>query len=421
MVRLVALLQAAQDRDRVCDRRLADEDRLEAALERGVLLDVLAVLVERRCADGSQLAAREHRLQEVACADGAFGCPCADDGVQLVDEEDDLALGRLDLVEDGLQPFLELASVFGAGEQRTDVERPDALPLEAFRDVAGDDALREPLDDRGLAHAGVADQDGVVLRAAREHLDHAPYFLVAADHRVELAVLGCGSQVAAELLERLVGLLRILRRHALPAAHRLDLRLELVAGNDVEREQQVLGRDVVVLHPFRLVRRGVEHTRERGGDVRLLLHPLNGRLGAQRSLGLRAQLGGVGHELLRQLLVEQRQQQMLGVELGVAKAARKLLRRSDRLLALDRQLVEVHVTCGRFVTFPSRCPTPGRGSWEQVRVRGEPASHHDRVSCGASPTAGVRHRDVAISDASGSGRWAASTARGRGGTGDARG
>jgi hypothetical protein len=30
VVRLVALLQAAQDRDRVADRRLADEDRLEA-------------------------------------------------------------------------------------------------------------------------------------------------------------------------------------------------------------------------------------------------------------------------------------------------------------------------------------------------------------------------------------------------------
>ena len=51
VVRLVALLQAAQDRDRVLDRRLADEHRLEAPLERGVLLDVLAVLVERRRAD----------------------------------------------------------------------------------------------------------------------------------------------------------------------------------------------------------------------------------------------------------------------------------------------------------------------------------------------------------------------------------
>ena len=42
-------------------RRLADVDRLEAPLEGGVLLDVLAVLVEGGRADAAQLAAREQR------------------------------------------------------------------------------------------------------------------------------------------------------------------------------------------------------------------------------------------------------------------------------------------------------------------------------------------------------------------------
>ena len=208
VVRLVLLLQAAQDRDRVDDRRLADEDGLEAALERGVLLDVLAVLVERRRADGAQLAAREHRLQHLGGVDRALGRAGADDRVQLVDEEDDLALGVLDLGEDGLQPLLELAAVLRPGEQRADVERPDALALQALGHVAGDDPLREPLRDRGLADSGLADQHGVVLRAAREHLDHAPDLLVAADHRVELALLRRLGQVAAELGERLVGALR---------------------------------------------------------------------------------------------------------------------------------------------------------------------------------------------------------------------
>ena len=61
VVDLVLLLQAAQDGDGVLDGRLAHQHRLEAALERGVLLDVLAVLVERGRADGMQLAAREAR------------------------------------------------------------------------------------------------------------------------------------------------------------------------------------------------------------------------------------------------------------------------------------------------------------------------------------------------------------------------
>ena len=259
VVRLVALLQAAQDRDRVRDGRLADEDGLEAPLERRVLLDVLAVLVERRRADRAQLAAREHRLQQVRRVDGALGRARADDRVQLVDEEDDLALGVLDLLEHGLDPLLELAAVLRAGEQGADVERPDALALQALGHVAGDDPLGEPLDDRGLPHAGLADQDGVVLRPAREHLDHAPDLLVAADDRVELALLGELGQVAAELLERLVGALGVLRGDSLAAADLLQARQQLVARDGVEREQQVLGRDELVLELAHLLLGAVEH------------------------------------------------------------------------------------------------------------------------------------------------------------------
>src|SRR4029079_9404265 len=101
----------------------------------------------------------------------------------------DLA-GRLgDLLEHGLEPLLELAAVLGAGEERPDVERPDPLALEPLGDVARDDALRETLDDRGLSGARLADENRVVLRAAREHLDDAADLLVAADDRVELALL----------------------------------------------------------------------------------------------------------------------------------------------------------------------------------------------------------------------------------------
>ena len=58
---------------------LADVDRLEAALERGVLLDVLAVLVERGGADAAQLAAGEgmglSRLPAASIAPSAAPAP----------------------------------------------------------------------------------------------------------------------------------------------------------------------------------------------------------------------------------------------------------------------------------------------------------------------------------------------------------
>ena len=129
--------------------------------------------------------------------------------------------GLGDLLEHGLEPVLELAAVLRAGDQGADVERDHAPVAQRLGHVAGHDPLGEALDDGGLAHAGLADQDGVVLGAPREHLDHAPDLVVAADHRVELALLGGLGEVAAEALERLVALLGVLVGHAVRAAHLL--------------------------------------------------------------------------------------------------------------------------------------------------------------------------------------------------------
>ena len=41
--------------------------------------------------------------------------PAPDDGVQFVDEQDDVVRAA-DLVHDGLEAFLELAAVLGAGD-----------------------------------------------------------------------------------------------------------------------------------------------------------------------------------------------------------------------------------------------------------------------------------------------------------------
>ena len=225
-------------------RRLADEHGLEAALERGVLLDVLAVLVERGRADRAQLAAGEHRLEHVAGVHRALGGAGADDRVQLVDEHDDLALGVGDLLEHGLEPVLELAAVLGAGHHRAQVERDQrAGPCSALGHVAGDDPLGQALDDRGLADAGLADQHGVVLGAAAEDLDHAADLVVAADHRVELALGGGLGQVTAVALERLELVLGVLVGDPVAAAH-LGQRLEqlLARGADAAQTRRRRGR-----------------------------------------------------------------------------------------------------------------------------------------------------------------------------------
>ncbi len=92
VVNLVLLAQAAKDADRVLDRWLVDEDRLETALQGRILFNVLAILVERRRADGAKLAAGEGGLEQVGGVDRAFCRACTDQRVQLVDEQDHLAV-----------------------------------------------------------------------------------------------------------------------------------------------------------------------------------------------------------------------------------------------------------------------------------------------------------------------------------------
>ena len=360
---LVALLEAAQDRDRALEARLADVDRLEAALERGVLLDVLLVLVERGRADGAQLAAGEHRLEQVGRVDRTLGGAGADDRVQLVHEEDDLALGVGDLLQDRLQALLELAAVLGARQQRADVEGDDLAVSEALGDVAGDDPLREALDDRGLADAGLADQHRVVLGAAGEDLDHAADLVVAADDRVELAVLGGLREVAAELLQRLVLVLGVLVGHAVRAADGLD-RLEhglvgrAAAVEDLrhlaglgggQREQDVLGRDVLVVELAGLALGEAQDVHQLAAGGGLLGARGDRRELVEQLLGLRADRAGAGAELAQDGtddavgLIDQRDEQVLGLGLGVVAGGRHRDGGLQRLLRLDRKTVSLHV------------------------------------------------------------------------------
>ena len=156
-----------------------------------------------------------------------------------------------------------------SGDQGAHVQGEEGLVLEALGHVLLDDALGQALGDGGLAHAGLADEHGVVLGAPGQDADHPADLVVAADHRVELALLGLLHQVAAVLLEGLVGLLGVGRGHPLGAAHVREHGQDLVLGQAEllvhlaqrrgrrllqQGEEQVLHADVVVLHGLGHVR-----------------------------------------------------------------------------------------------------------------------------------------------------------------------
>ena len=290
--------------------------------------------------------------------------PAPDERVQLVDEQHDVAAG-LDLLQHLLEALLEVTAVARAGDERAQVERVDLLALERLGHLALDDGLAESLDDGGLADAGLADQHGVVLGAAREHLHDALDLLLAPDDRVELLIACELREVAPELVEhhgtlRAALALRAAAGRGLALAagvageqldHGLadavevgaellqDLRGDALALAD-EPEQDVLGADVVVAELQRLAQRELQDLlgarRERdvpGGGGLALADDLLDLLahGLERDVQGLERLGGDAFAL-----VDQPEQDVLGADVVVVEHPRLFLREDDDPSALDR-------------------------------------------------------------------------------------
>ena len=259
---LVALPQTTPDGDGVLHRGLTDEDLLETTLQGRVLLDVLAVLVKGGRADHPQLTASQHRLEHIAGVHRAFARSSGtDDGVQLIDEGDDVPLGLLDLVEDGLETFLELAAVLGARDHRGQVQGDDPATLQGVGDVPGHHSLGQPLDDGGLADTGLADEDRVVLGTSRQDLDDATDLLVATDDWVELAGASALGEIDGVLGQGGLSALGLLGGDAtvttsLVESGRQGIGLEAetretaldVGGNRRQGDEEVFGGDEGVTH-----------------------------------------------------------------------------------------------------------------------------------------------------------------------------
>ncbi len=75
---------------------------------------------------------------------------CELTGVHLIDEKDDRSGSILHLFQYGLEALFELAAVAGTGDQRADIERPNAA-MQIGRHVALHNATCKTFDDRSLA------------------------------------------------------------------------------------------------------------------------------------------------------------------------------------------------------------------------------------------------------------------------------
>jgi hypothetical protein len=153
---LVAILDSEQNLDRIGLIRRRNFHRLEAALERTVFLNRLAVFTRRGCADALNFPARQSGLKNIGRVERAFGRSGSDQCVQLVDENDGI-LRLHQLFHDRFETLFELATVLGASDDQREVQRKNPLIGKERWNLAVRDALRQSLNDGCFADAGLAD------------------------------------------------------------------------------------------------------------------------------------------------------------------------------------------------------------------------------------------------------------------------
>ena len=309
-----------------------------------------------------QLAARQHRLEQVARIHTALGFARAHNGMQLVDEQNDAAVAGLDVVQNGFQAFLKLAAEFRAGDQRAHVQREDGAVFQAVRHVAANNALRKPLGDGRLADARFADQHRVVFRFAGKNTDGVSDFGIAADHRIELVLTGKLDQILTVFFQRVIRRFRVFAGHARTAANGLQ-RLQKFRLGDIQRgkqranravrffkqtEEEVLDGNILVAHLLHLVFGLRERLRKRGGHIRLLIAAGNLRQAVDGAFAGRPHLLNVKPQFAHQLadqavfLAEQGIEQMNLFNLRVAVALRKLLSGLQGLQGFLGEAVRIH-------------------------------------------------------------------------------
>ncbi len=223
---------------------------------------MFSVLVERGGPDAVEFPPCQHGFQDIACIHGSLSSSGTYHRMKLIDKEDDMALGLLNLLEDSLQPFLKLAPILGTGNQGSHVKSNEATILQALRDVSPNHSQGEALHNSRFADPGLPNQDRIILRPPGKDLDDPSDLLIPADNGIELS-MGCHiGQISTVALQRLVGILWGLTRYALMPPHRSQgfhqgfpgdsgpgENLAHRAGGSLldDGQQQMLNADVVVL------------------------------------------------------------------------------------------------------------------------------------------------------------------------------
>ena len=224
---------------------------------------------------------------------------------------------------------------------------------------ASHDALGQPFHDGRFAHARLANEHGVVLAAALQHLNGAADFVVAANHRVQLALACALGQIERVFLQRLALAFAVGAVHRLAAAHGVNGRFQRLARQPRflgdaggfafgfgERQQKHFAGDELVAALDGFFFGGLQQLHQIRAGLHLLLalhlrQALHGSIQRLRQL-LRVHARALQKRLGAAFLPQHGGQQVLGLDVGVVFAQRQRLGVAQRVLKFGGEFVGSH-------------------------------------------------------------------------------
>ncbi len=160
----------------------------------------MAVFIKGGGAYALNFAPRQCRLKHIAGIERTARTAGTHNGVYFVYKQNHIRR-FLQFIHHRFHTLFKLAAVLGAGHQRGNIQRHNALVEQDPRYLLLDDAQGQALGYSRLTNTRLTNQNGVVFLAACQYLTHTLNFLLPAHNRIQLTVFSQFGKVPAEIIQ----------------------------------------------------------------------------------------------------------------------------------------------------------------------------------------------------------------------------
>ena len=185
------------------DGGFCNSDRLEAALQGGILFNIFPIFRKCRSADNLYFSPGKGGFQDICRVHAALCIAGTHQIMNLINHQNDIA-ALLDLTDQALHAALKLTTELGTSHQSRQIQQKNLLVPELIGNISGGDSLGKTLRNGSFANARLADQTGVVFLAAVENLDDALGLHIPTNDSIQLSFFGSAGEIHAVAVQKLV-------------------------------------------------------------------------------------------------------------------------------------------------------------------------------------------------------------------------